>query len=126
VSECTDAASGSNECPEFDRLIGSRVAVASAELRIPLFGNQELGLINLPYLPTEISPFVDAGVAWSKGSSPDFRFDRRTTDRVPVVSAGVAARINVLGFAVFEIYYAHPFQRPGKGAHFGFQLAPGW
>ena len=27
---------------------------------------------------------------------------------------------------VLEVYYAHPFQRPGKGSHFGFQLQPGW
>jgi hypothetical protein len=38
----------------------------------------------------------------------------------------MTARINLLGFAVFEAYYAYPFQRPDRGAHFGFQLAPGW
>jgi hypothetical protein len=43
-----------------------------------------------------------------------------------VFSAGVSARVNILGFMVFETYYAYPFQRPDKGGHFGFQIAPGW
>jgi hypothetical protein len=43
-----------------------------------------------------------------------------------VVSAGLSTRLNLLGYAVLEIYYAYPFQRPEKGWHFGFNLAPGW
>jgi hypothetical protein len=43
-----------------------------------------------------------------------------------VFSAGMSARVNLLGFAVLEAYYAYPFQRPEKGWHWGFQLYPGW
>ena len=96
------------------------------EFRIPLFGTKQLGLLNVPFLPLEISPFIDAGVAWRQGETPRFRFDQNTTDRVPVFSTGVTARVNVLGYAVLEVFYAHPFQRPGRGNVFGFQLAPGW
>ena len=46
--------------------------------------------------------------------------------RIPVVSAGLSARVNLLGYAVIEAYYARPFQRPGKGWVYGIQLAPGW
>jgi hypothetical protein len=113
-------------CPAFDRLIGSRVALASIELRVPLIGVQEFGLINFPFLPTEISPFIDVGLAWSSGDDVNFSFERNSTARVPVVSAGISARVNILGFMVFETYYAYPFQRPDKGGHFGFQIAPGW
>jgi len=42
------------------------------------------------------------------------------------VSVGASARVNVLGYLVAEIYYAYPFQRPERGAHFGFNLQPGW
>jgi hypothetical protein len=115
-----------NPCPAFYRLIGTRMAVANLELRIPLFGVPEFGLINFPMLPVEIAPFFDAGVAWAADDGPDLKFERFTDDRVPVFSAGVAARFNVLGYLIFEAYYAYPFQRPMKGAHFGFQLAPGW
>jgi hypothetical protein len=125
-AECTGDGTNTGRCPEFDRLVGSRLGVASAEIRVPLFGTEQLGLIRTRFIPVEIAPFVDAGVAWRSDDTPRFRFERRTTDRVPVFSAGMTARINLLGFAVFEAYYAYPFQRPDRGAHFGFQLAPGW
>ncbi|MBC7894287.1 MAG: BamA/TamA family outer membrane protein, partial [Cytophagaceae bacterium] len=124
VNECE--ASDTSDCPTFDRLGGSRIGVANVELRIPLFGNRQFGLINLPFLPTEVSPFMDAGYAWSQGDKLDFRFDRTTSDRVPVFSAGVTVRANILGYAIGEFYWARPFQRPGKNWVFGFQLQPGW
>jgi Tol biopolymer transport system component len=124
-SECTGATSP-NTCPAFDRLIGSRIAVANFEIRVPVLGSNQLGLLNLPYIATEIAPFVDAGVAWTGDQSPTIEFARHSNGRVPVFSAGLSARMNVLGYLVLEAYYAYPFQRPEKGGHFGFQIAPGW
>jgi Tol biopolymer transport system component len=126
ASECSFDPDNPVGCPEFDRLVGSRIGVASIEFRIPLIGVEELGLINFPFLPTEIAPFFDAGVAWTGDESPDLRFEERSLDRVPVFSAGVSARVNILGYLILESYWAYPFQRPGKGGHFGFNLAPGW
>lgn len=129
VSECTDVQPGQEgvgNCPEFDRLIGSRIAVANAEFRIPLFGVEELGLFSVPFLPLELSFFADAGMAWTQDDAAEFRFDRTSIERVPVVSTGASARINLLGYAVVELYYAKPFQRPGKDWVFGFHLQPGW
>ncbi|CAN5817190.1 basic secretory protein-like protein [soil metagenome] len=113
-------------CPPFNRLVGTRLGVANFEIRIPLLGVPELGLINFPMLPLEVAPFFDAGVAWAAGDSPSFEFARDVTTRVPVFSTGVSARMNLLGYIVLEAYYAYPFQRPDKGAHWGFQIAPGW
>src|SRR5262249_48597772 len=62
-SDCSASGSGSlagSTCPQFDRLVGSRLAMASAELRIPLFGTSALGLIASPLPPIEVAPFVDA------------------------------------------------------------------
>ncbi len=126
TSECHTTSVQQSSCPVFDRLLGSRIAVANLELRVPLFGVPEFGLINFPYLPTEIAPFIDAGLAWSSGDNVDFTFARNTDARVPVFSAGISARMNILGFLVLETYYAVPFQRPDKGGHIGFQLQPGW
>ena len=114
-------------CPVFDRLLGSRLAVVSAEIRIPVFGVPEYGLINFPYLPLTLSPFVDAGEAWSggPGQSPTLSTSQ-SNFRIPVVSTGISARVNLLGYAVIEAYYAHPFQRPGRNWVYGIQLAPGW
>jgi Tol biopolymer transport system component len=126
-SECTVVEDETDlPCPEFDRLFGSRIGVASVEFRIPLIGVEELGLINFPFVPVEVSPFIDAGVAWNGGDTPSFEFARRSVDRIPVFSAGVSARMNIFGYIVLESYWAYPFQRPQKGGHFGFQLAPGW
>jgi Tol biopolymer transport system component len=109
----------------YNRLFGSRIAVASAEVRVPLFGVPEFGLLNFPFLPTELAAFVDAGVAWTGDQSPVFEWDNIEA-RTPVVSAGVSTRVNLMGFAVLEFYYAYPFQRPQKGWHLGFNMAPGW
>jgi hypothetical protein len=126
TEECRPVNPEESACPAFDRLLGSRLAVANLEFRIPLIGVPEFGLLTFPFLPTEISPFIDAGVAWSGGDDPSFDFVRNSSKRVPVFSAGVSARFNILGFMVLETYYAYPFQRPDKGGHIGFNLAPGW
>ncbi len=124
--ECTTSASNPGSCPEFDRLVGSRIVAASAELRIPVLGSDQLGLIRSPLFPVEVSPFVDAGLAWSRGDAVSIQFARTSAERIPVVSAGLSARANLFGYAVVEAYYAHPFQRPAQNWVFGFQLAPGW
>jgi hypothetical protein len=123
--ECTPVP-GTNQCPEFDRLVGSRIGVVNLELRIPLFGTPELGLLETRFLPIEIAPFLDAGVAWTSDQNPTFEFSRESLERVPVVSAGLSTRLNLFGYAVLEVYYAYPFQRPEKKWHLGFNLAPGW
>jgi len=125
LSECTRAP-GSNGCPEFDRLIGSRIAVANVELRVPLFGVEEFGLIKLRSLPTELALFADVGAAWTADESVRWSFDRDAADRVPVASAGIAARILLLGALPLEFYYAKPFQRPQESGVFGFLITPGW
>ena len=127
--DCTSNGTGglaTSSCPQFDRLVGSKLALGNVELRIPLLGTSGFGLIASPLPPVEIAPFVDAGVAWTKASGPVWDLSTTSGDRTPVVSTGVASRINLFGFAVFEVYYAHPFQRPGRSGVWGFVLQPGW
>jgi len=130
LAECTPTTKGI--CAEQDRLLGTRMATASVELRVPLFGTESFGLINFPYLPTEVSFFVDGGVAWTAEEAPEilpvaqwFK-STRSAERIPVFSTGVTTRVNLFGYTVLEIFYAKPFQRPIKGNHFGFQIVPGW
>jgi hypothetical protein len=126
LSECTPVPGNTQACPEFDRLVGSRIAVANVELRVPLFGVEEFGLIKLRSLPTELALFADAGAAWTQGETPRWTFDRNSIERVPVVSAGIAARILLLGALPLEFYYAKPFQRPDESGVWGFLITPGW
>jgi Tol biopolymer transport system component len=123
-SECS--VSSTSRCPEFDRLVGSRIAAASAEIRIPLLGTDQYGLVRTPLFPIDIAPFVDIGVAWTSKDSPTFELSSRSAKRTPVASGGISARTNLFGYAVLELFYAKPFQRPDKGWVFGWQLAPGW
>lgn len=123
-SECTFTEQGS--CPAFDRLEGTRIALASAEVRFPLLGTSQYGLIDFPYLPTELAVFADAGLAWTDEEAPVIKWARRTDERVPVVSVGASTRVNLFGALVMEVFYAYPFQRPDKRGHWGLQLVPGW
>ena len=126
-ADCSAPANAADACPQFTRLTGSRVAAASVEFRIPLIGTDRFGLLSLPFLPTEIAPFIDAGAAWNAGDNVSWRFDRtNTSDRIPVFSAGITSRFNLLGFAVIEMYWVHPFQRLGRSSYFGFNFLPGW
>lgn len=121
IEECEE-----DGCPVIQRLDGTHIALGSAEVRLPVFGTEQFGLVNFPYLPTELSLFVDAGVAWTQDDPPVLAFKRRSDDRIPVVSTGISARVNILGFIVLESYYAYPFQRPDAGWQLGFRLMPGW
>jgi len=124
--ECGETTDGS--CPVFQRMFGQRIAVANFELRVPFIGTDQFGIINLPYIPMELVAFTDMGVAWSAHQPVDsWSFERdNSTDRIPLVSSGLSARFNLLGILILEAYYAYPFQRPLKGWHWGFNLAPGW
>jgi Tol biopolymer transport system component len=119
AGECGAQTDGS--CPAFDRLIGSRVAIANAELRFPLWGAFGGDRFYGP-IPVELAVFTDAGVAWGRNSRPSFSGG----DRKPVTSAGGAVRINLLGFAVAEIDYVRPLDRPGRGWLWQFNLRPGF
>jgi Tol biopolymer transport system component len=110
-----------NSCPAFDRLIGSRVAIANAELRFPLWGAFARDQFYGP-VPVELALFADGGVAWGSNS----RTFVNRSDSSPVASVGAAARINVLGFAVAEIDYVRPLDRPGRGWIWQFSLIPGF
>ncbi len=102
-SDCGPRVSNSNACPVFDRLLGSRIAVANAEVRVPLLGF--LGVIpsrSVP--PVDLAPFFDAGIAcrhiqqllyWrssdlrsARGTATDSRLGRRhPADRQRSVSS---------------------------------------
>jgi Tol biopolymer transport system component len=128
-SECSASGTGTlagSTCPQFDRLIGSRLAVANVELRIPVLGVEGYGLVASSFPPLELAPFVDVGAAWTGSSAPSWTLSTTSADRTPVASAGVAARLNLFGYAVLQAYWARPFQRPTKGGVFGFVLQPGW
>ncbi len=120
ASECI--ANTVSDCPAIDRLLGSRTLIGNIEFRFPLL--RPFGLTEGMYgpVPVEVAFFGDAGVAWNSGEEPTFFGGSRKG----VSSAGVALRVNLMGFAVGEFDFVHPFQRPGKGWMFAFNLTPGF
>ena len=117
AAECTPVSDNPSACLEFGRQLGSRIAVASASCvsRCSVQSRSR----SCPFLPIQLSPFPDAGVAWTRDEAPNLQLIRNSTGRVPVLSTGLSARMNLFGAMVLEICYAYPFQRPSKGAHFG-------
>ncbi len=120
TSECTAGPAGS--CETLDRLLGSRLLVANLELRFPLL--RPFGVTSGMYgpLPVEVALFTDAGVVWTKADRPTFWGGNRP----PVTSAGVTFRTNLMGFAIGQLDFAYPFQRPGRGWVWSFSLTPGF
>jgi Tol biopolymer transport system component len=119
--ESTECGTSGTSCPAFDRLIGSRVAIANAELRFPIWGAFGGSQFYGP-LPIEAAIFADGGIAWGQSQRAGFA----PGDNKPVSSVGAAIRVNVLGFAVAEIDYVRPLQRTERGWLWQFSLRPGF
>jgi hypothetical protein len=106
-------------CLVFDQLVGSRMAVGNVELRFPL-----LGLFSRQSyygaFPIEMALFGDAGTAWSTGVG------FLSGGREWVRSAGAAIRLNAFGYAILELDYVRPLDRPGRGWMWQFNLTPGF
>ncbi|MPZ16796.1 MAG: BamA/TamA family outer membrane protein [Luteitalea sp.] len=118
-SECN--ATDESGCPEFDRLIGSRILVLNAELRFPLIGIFK-GQYDYGPVPIEGLLFGDAGVAWTSTEDPAFANGSRDWVR----SVGAGLRFNALGFAIFELNAVRPLDREGVGWKFAFNIRPGF
>ncbi|TZF83627.1 tolB protein precursor [Pedobacter sp. BS3] len=129
---------------DLDQLIGSKIAVANFEVRLPFTGPKKLAAIESKFLFTDLNAFFDIGLAYNKGSKVAFRSKPRVVgktdyinpntgepddvyERVPAMSAGLSLRVNVFGYFVLEPYAAFPFQRTDvTGPVFGLTFAPGW
>jgi outer membrane protein assembly factor BamA len=120
ANECVP--NGDSGCPAFDRLMGSKIMVGNLELRFPIYGAfRHDGSFYGP-LPLEAAIFADAGVAWANGERPSFFGG----DRKPVASAGLALRANAFGFAIVEVDFVHPFNRPEKSWLWQFNFISGF
>jgi Tol biopolymer transport system component len=117
ASECVITGEQTLFCPAFDRLFGSKMVVANAELRLPLLGFR--GIIpSRSAPPVEIAPFYDVGMAWR---SMDTSVARR-----PVSSTGASLRFNVFGFFIGQVSYVHSFSRPQRPWGWEFTIVPGF
>jgi hypothetical protein len=108
-------------CPVYDQLLGSRLLVMNAEARFPLFAL--FGARNLyGPIPIEIGAFFDAGVAWDTRNKPALFGGEREM----VKSVGLTGRLNLFGYAVLQLDWAKPLDRPGKKPFFQFSFLSGF
>ena len=97
--------------------------MGNAELRFPLFGLLGLGGGYYGFLPVEAALFYDAGVAWTSYEGAKLFGDG---PRGLVTSTGVSLRMNLFGFAIGQLDYVRPFDRPGKDWMLRASLTPGY
>jgi dipeptidyl aminopeptidase/acylaminoacyl peptidase len=108
------------------RLIGSRFAVATAELRIPLLRQFAIALLPIPMPPVDGALFYDMGMAWSGRNELE---SKRPTSgdlaniRYPLRSYGFGIRANLFGYALAKWDYAIPLDVDRKG-FWTFSLGP--
>ena len=138
---------------DFNRLYGSRMIVANAELRFPLLGLLGLGKGFYGAWPLEAYAFFDAGLAYASHPSQwwggyltddagNVVIDPETLlpipdtkkikpwfaggDRKPVTSVGFGLRTNLFGYFVLGLNYVYPIERPQRGWHFQVSISPGF
>ena len=125
---CSNTLGGSVGSCNAVRLLGSRVALANAELRFPLIRRIELGLLPIALPPVDGLFFYDAGVAWSKGQSVSLRRpsseDETLDTRYPLRSYGAGLRLNLFGFAIVKWDYAIPLDQRGRKGFWTWSLGP--
>lgn len=119
VSECDPNAAPF--CPVYDQLFGSRIAMASAEARVPVFGAR--GIVESPSVPPiDVAAFYDTGVAWTRFEEASFLGGPRE----PVSSYGTSIRMSLFGVLVLQWSYVKPLDRPLQDWYWEFIIAPGF
>ena len=106
----------------YNRLIGSKMLIANFELRFPLLGVLGIGPGYYGFLPLDFGVFYDAGFAWSRGE----KISLFGGNQKAVSSYGLVLRMNLFGFAVGELDYVHPMDRPDKKWLWEFNFVQGF
>jgi WD40 repeat protein len=127
-NECRNANDANTQtgCAALDRLVGTQLGVASAELRFPILTPQ-FGFLPDGFPPIEGAIFYDIGLTWDDRST--LRWNRQAGDdptrvRTPSQTIGFSVRTNLFGFAVARVDYAIPQERRGVKGLWTFSLGP--
>ena len=127
-NECLNAEDANTQtgCAELDRLVGTQVGVASAELRFPIL-TPAFGFLPQGFPPIEGALFYDIGLTWDEGSV--LRWSRQPGDdalrvRSPMQTFGASVRMNLFGFAIARLDYAIPQERRSVKGLWTFSLGP--
>jgi Tol biopolymer transport system component len=114
-----NTATGERDYNLLNNLLGSKMGILNAEIRLPFSGVKRLTLIQSKYFYTTLVGFFDAGFAVENWNQLRFSWDPIDNKRIPVYSAGLGVRINLFGYAILEPYVAMPFQLESRDFNFG-------
>jgi len=126
-NECSTGDPGTTTgCYELDRLVGTQLAVASAEIRFPLL-TPEFRFVPAGFPPIEGALFYDVGMAWNEGD--ELKWKREPGDdpirvRAPLQTFGASARMNLFNFVILRLDYSIPQGRPALGGYWTLSLGP--
>jgi len=127
-NECRTSDPGTyTGCIELDRLVGTQLAVGSAELRFPIM-TPDMHILPQAFPPIEGALFYDVGLAWNGGDN--LKWSRSAGDdpirvRTPLQTIGVSARMNLFNFVILRLDYSFPQDRPAiKGGYWTLSLGP--
>ena len=110
-----------------ENLLGSKMGVVNAEVRLPLSGPKRLTLFKSKYLYTTLVGFFDGGFATTDYNNLEFSWTPKENTSTPIFSSGLALRVNLFGYLVLEPYIAMPFQRSDKDYSYGLLIRGfGW
>lgn len=100
----------------YDQITGSKIAVGNAEIRLPFTGPERLALVKSGTLLSDLVAFFDVGIAWG---------NELNSKAEPIMSTGLALRVNLFGAFIIEPYFAKPLQKDA-GWVFNLNFVPGW
>ena len=133
---------------DIDQMLGSKLGMFNAEIRLPFTGPRRLALIPSKFLLSDLAIFFDSGIVFDEFSDVSDGEVRRVIQRDSdggiirdtngnplyidqtikpefAMSVGISARVNLFGALIVEPYFAWPLQ-PNTSAQFGFNFIPGW
>jgi hypothetical protein len=126
--ECLNASDANTQtgCAALDRLVGTQIGVASAEIRFPIL-TPAFGFLPQGFPPIEGALFYDIGLTWDERST--IKWSRSAGDdpirvRTPLQTFGVSVRTNLFGFAIARLDYSIPQERRGVKGLWTFSLGP--
>jgi len=98
----------------YDRMAGSKYALANIELRFPLLRYFILGALPIGFANVEGTMFVDAGTAWSDNNSLQLfeKVDGSTRMKDLLMGTGVGARAIMFGIPLkFDVAWSYDLRK---------------
>lgn len=130
------------------QLLGSKLGMFNAEVRLPFTGPKSLALIPSRFLLTDLALFFDSGIVFDEfdhlsngealtvvqrddsgtiqtDNNGNPLFENALVKPEVAMSIGISLRANLFGALIVEPYLAWPLQ-PNTSAQFGVNIVPGW